>query len=391
MKKKTIIIAVVMVVISVIILLNIRRGKPPIEVETEKVTKSNLISKVSASGTIKPKKYVNISAHIPGRIEKIYVKEGEKVSENSILMKLDSTQYEANVERDKALILSFEEDLRQTMINLEKTKNTFERYTQLHKEKLISDEQLENAKAQYEMNLAQVKSLKYKIEQARASLKSSKDNFEKTIIKSPLNGVVTSLKVEEGEVAVIGTMNNPGTVLLTIADLSEMEVEVEVDETDIVGIRAGHETEITVDALPDKKLRGFVTEIGSSAIEKGLGTSTKEAKDFKVVITLKNPPEQLKPGLSSSVDIITAIRNGVLTIPISSVVVREKKEEKKEEEGIFVIKDSQVFFQKAERGVMGEMRVEILSGLREGDTIVVGPYKSLRELKDGDRVKIKKK
>ncbi len=394
--KKIFVIGVVLIVIFLIVFLNLRsKQRLGASVEAEKVKKGDLISKVSASGEVKPRKYVNISSNVPGMIEKIYVKEGEKVKEGQILIKLDSAQYEASVARDKAYISSLEEDLKNAEINLKKAEATYKRSLELHKEQLISDEALENAKTQYETALAQKNSLLHRITQAKASLQSTIDSLNKTVIRSPIDGVVTSLKVEEGEVAVVGTMNNPGTVLLTIADLSVMEVEVDVDETDVINVKLGQKAEVKVDAIPDKILEGEVTEIGSSAKQSSTllsssSSTSKEAKDFKVVVTLKDPPSVLKPGLSASTDIIIAEKKNVLKVPISCLVVREG-ENKKEEEGVFVIKDGKAQFRKIEKGVMGEMEVEVLSGLNENDEIIVGPYKALRTIKDGDPVKVSKK
>jgi len=193
-------------------------------------------------------------------------------------------------------------------------------------------------------------------------------------------------------VAVVGTMNNPGTVLMTIADLSEMEVEVEVDETDVVGVKLGQSANVKVDALPDQTLKGTVTEIGSSAIAK-LTTSQQESRDFQVTITLSDPPGSLKPGLSASADIITAEKNDVMAVPISALVLREKPEtraankEKGEEEGVYLMESSRARFQPVTKGIMGGLLIEISSGLREGQEVIVGPYNSLRELKDGLLVK----
>lgn len=393
--KKIFVSIAVLIVIFLIVFFNLRsKQRLGISVEVDRVKKGELISKVSASGEIRPRKYVNISSNVPGMIEKIYVKEGEKVKAGQILLKLDSTQYEASVARDKAYIASLEEDLKNAETNLKKAEATYKRNVELHKEQLISDEALESAKTQYETALAQRNSLIHRISQAKASLQSTIDSLNKTIIRSPIDGVVTSLKVEEGEVAVVGTMNNPGTVLLTIADLSVMEVEVDVDETDVINVKLGQRAEVKVDALPDKVLEGEVTEIGSSAKQSSTllssSSTSREAKDFKVVVTLKDPPPILKPGLSASAEIIVAEKKDVLKVPISCLVVREGKD-KKEEEGVFVVKDGKAGFRKIERGIMGEMEVEIISGLKENDEIIVGPFKALRTIKDGDPVKISRK
>jgi len=392
MKKKIIIGLIVVIVIALIIFFNLRANREKsIKVKVEKVKRQNITSIISASGEVKPRKNVNISALIPGRVVKIGVEEGQYVKNGDFLLKLDSAQYEANVEREKATIASLEADLIQAEARLKRDEQSYERAKSLYKEQLISEEELENVKAQYEISLANVQAIKHRIEQAKASLQSSIDNLKKTIYYSPIDGVITSLRIEEGEVVITGTMNNPGTILMTIADLSIMEVEVEVDETDVVNVELGQEAEVKVDAFPDLIIKGKVTEVGSSALVK-LGTaSAEEAKDFKVVITLIDPPKNLKPGLSASADIIVARKENVLAVPISALVLKEDKEKKKEIEGVYIVKEGRAYFQPVEKGIMGEMMIEIKSGLKEGQEVVVGPYSALRQLKDGILLKIERK
>jgi len=394
-RKKLIIISAVIIVIGLIIIFNLQsQREKAIKVTVEKVEKHDLASTISASGEIKPKKNVNISAQVPGRIIKISVEEGQRVKAGDFLMKLDSTQYEANAERDQALIHLYRTELIKAKTRLKKDKSFYERQKKLYEEQLLSKEQLEEAKTLYEISIAQQQSIRYQIDQARASLQSSMDNLRKTAYNSPIDGIITSLRIEEGEIAMIGTMNNPGTVLMTIADLSVMEVEVEVDETDVIGIKIGHQAEVRIDALPDQKVGGIVTEIGSSALQKL--TSSQESKDFKVIITLESPPENLKPGLSASADITTAEKKDVLAVPISALVLREKEEEEKrkneeQEEGVYVVGNSRVKFCPVEKGIMGEMMIEIISGMEEGKEIVVGPYSALRQLKDEILIKVEEK
>lgn len=394
-RKKIIIIFAVIIVIGLIIIFNLQsQREKSIEVTVEKVEKHDLASTISASGEIKPKKSVNISAQVPGRIIKIGVEEGQRVKAGDFLMKLDSTQYEANVERDRALIHLYRTELIKAEARLKKDKSFYERQKKLYEEQLLSKEQLEEAGTIHEISIASQQSIHYQIDQAKASLQSSLDNLRKTAYNSPIDGIITSLRIEEGEIAMIGTMNNPGTVLMTIADLSVMEVEVEVDETDVIGIQIGHQAEVRIDALPDQTVDGKVTEIGSSALQKL--TSSQESKDFKVIITLESPPENLKPGLSASADITTAEKKDVLAVPISALVLREKEEEEKkknkeQEEGVYVVENSRVKFYPVEKGIMGEMMIEIISGLEEGNEIVVGPYSALRQLKDEMLIKVEEK
>lgn len=394
-KKRIFIIAGVILILAIIIFLNFKsQREKAITVTVEKVERHDLTSVVSASGEVKPKKNVNISAHISGRIVKIGVEEGQRVKKNDFLLKLDSTQYEANADRDQAVIRTYRAELIKAEAQLKKDESFYERQKKLYDEKLISGEQLEAAKTSYDISKAAHEAITYQIRQAQASLESTLDMLSKTVYHSPIDGIITSLRVEEGEIAMIGTMNNPGTVLMTIADLSVMEVEVEVDETDVISLTLGQKADIRIDALPDRVLQGEVTEIGSSALQKAV--TTEESKDFKVVITLENPPENLKPGLSASADIITAERKNVLAIPISGLVLKEKedsedKDRDGQEEGVYIIKDSRAKFQPVEKGIMGELMMEIISGLEEGQEIATGPYNALRQLKDDALIKAEEK
>jgi HlyD family secretion protein len=392
-RKRTLIVLGVVLVIALIIVFNLRaQREKTVKVTVAKVGKTDLTSIISASGEVKPKKNVEISALVPGRIIKIGVEEGDVVKAGAFLLKLDSTQYEAFAEGNRASIRSFKAQLIQDEARFRKDNNAYDRQKKLFDEQLISKDQLETSKLQYDISTAQVRAIQSQIQQAEASLKSTMDNLNKTTFVSPIAGMITSLRVEEGEMAIIGTMNNPGTVLLTIADLSVMEVEVEVDETDVVGVILGQQANVRVDAYPEAVFKGKVTEIGSSALQK-VSATTQESKDFKVVVTLDDPAHKLKPGLSASADIISAEKKGVLAVPISSLVLREKPGENKEkkdageEEGVYTVEAGRVKFQPVVKGIAGGMNIEIVSGLKEGQEIVTGPYNALRELKDGTLIK----
>jgi len=390
-RKKPLLIAGVFIIIAVIIFFNMQaQREKAIKVTVEKVQAVNLTSTISASGEVKPKKNVNISAHLPGRIEKIGVVEGQRVKNKDFLLKLESTQHEANADRDRARIQSLKADLIRTEAVLKRDEKYHERQKKLYDEKLISSEQLESSQAQYDISKAHHDAILFQIKQADASLASTLDNLQKTVFYSPIDGIITSLRVEEGEIALVGTMNNPGTVLLTIADLSVMEVEVEVDETDVVRVELNQEAEIRVDAFPDDIILGKVTEIGSSALQ--IVSASQESKDFKVVITLENPPPNLKPGLSASADIITARKQGVLAVPISALVIKEMEKDtdllqESQQEGVYIVEKDRVKFQPVQKGILGELKIEILSGLEIEQEIVVGPYSALRELKDDKLIK----
>jgi HlyD family secretion protein len=402
--KKILIILGAALILALIVILNLSsQREKTVKVTIEKAEKHDLASVISATGEVKPKKNIEISAQVPGRIIKIGVKEGDEVKAGDFLLGLDSTQYEAYTERDRAFIQSTKAELIQAEARMKRDANFLNSQKKLFDEGLISQDQMENAKVQAETSAAQFKSTQFQIQQAEASLKSTMDSLSKTVYTSPIDGIITSLRVEEGEIALIGTMNNPGTVLMTIADLSVMEVEVEVDETDVVGLELGQSAAVKVDAFPEIVFPGRVTEIGSSALQKlsSATSSTQEAKDFKVTITLENPPRKLKPGLSASADITTAEKKGVLAIPIAALVLREKEgaaaaaaaaaKTKSEEEGVYLVEAGRAKFALVQKGITGEMLVEIGSGLKEGQEIVSGPYSALRLIKDGTLVKAEEK
>lgn len=390
-RKRMFLFSALIIVIAVIVIISLQsQREKAVKVNVTRVNKQNLKSIVSASGEVKPKKKVDISALISGRIVKIGVEEGQHVKEGDFLLKLDAIQYEANADRDRAIIRTFKAELIKAEAQLRKDESYYRRQKKLFDSKLISRDQLEAAETQHHISKAQHKAILYQIKQAEADLQSALDMLSKTVYSSPIAGIITSLRVEEGEIAMIGTMNNPGTVLMTIADLSVMEVEVEVDETDVINLNIGQVADVQIDALPGQSIKGEITEIGSSALRKN--TSVEESKDFKVVITLEDPPGILKPGLSASADIITSQRKSVLAIPISSLVLRDvaadgESSSGEQEEGVFLVTGNQVKFQTVEKGILGEMMVEVTSGLKEGQMIVSGPYTALRQLKDNMLVK----
>jgi HlyD family secretion protein len=394
--RKKIIVGAVIAIVMLIVLINIgsSSGKS-FEVTAEKVQKRHLVEKVSATGEIKPKKNINISTDVAGKILKILAQEGADVQKGQLLIKIDSAIYEANADRDQEIISSSQADLISQEANLKKALQYLNRRRQLFDEGLISREQFEDASIQLEIAQANKSSNLHRIEQARASLKSTSDAIRKTSIVSPIDGIVTSLKVEEGEVAIIGTMNNPGTVLMTIADLSVMEAEVLVDETDVIKVKTGKRAEVTVDAIPGKIMNGRVTEVGNSAITSlsSASTTSAESKDFKTVITLDHPPLTLKPGFSATADIIIEEKNDVLTVPISALVIVEKDDAKKkgakiELEGVFIVSGGRSVFREVKKGIAGDMYIEILSGLKEKEDVISGPFAMLKKLKDADKIKI---
>ena len=450
-KKKILIAAVVAVAISSTVAYSIvARNRGVTAVQSGKVTKQDLTQTVSANGEIKPKKYVNVSSNMMGRIVRMPVKEGDRVKDGDLLVQLESIQSEADVKAAEAVldqaqtdvegmsasirsaeaaVASSKAEITRSEADLVRAKQAFDRAELMTKEGLIPKEQFDRAKADYDITAAQLNSAKARLAQAeaqqgqvlkqrdgtvlriaqqRAALTRARDQFSKTTIRSTLDGIITYLPVNEGEIAIVGVQNQAGTVLMTIADMSVITAEVKVDETDIVNVKIGQEAKIKVDALGDKQLIGHVSEVGNSALTRSGGTTTtttaggtQEAKDFKVVVTLDNPPLELRPGLSATATIVTATRQNVLTVPIQALTIREfdndgkdpsvdKNKKKIEKEGVFTLKNGIALFRPAKTGVTGTTDIEITDGLAENEEIVTGPYQVLRTLKDNARIKIEK-
>jgi len=400
----------------------IRDRRSKVTVQTQKVGHQDLVSMVSASGEVKPKKFVNISANVSGRITNLYVQEGDAVRRGQVLARIDSARFEAGERQSEAALQAARADLQRADADLENSRLAFERARRMRDEKLIAEQAFDQADAEMKMKAAAVESQKRRIAQQAAMLETNRDDLEKTTIVAPMTGVVTSLVKEEGE-SVIGAQSFSPTVLMTVADLSVMEVEILVDETDIRNVRLGQEAEVRVDALEGMKIKGDVTEIGSSAIPRGTsaaaatGQSTastaNQAKDFKVVVTLEDPPATLRSGLNATADIVTDRKSHALSVPIQAVVVRQLDKEGKvieagtvqaaegeptgpvekgeEKDGVFVVNAGQAYFRPVKTGIMGETEIEILSGLKEGDEIVVGSYKTLRTLKHEAKIKVEEK
>jgi HlyD family secretion protein len=391
-----------------------RRGK--VEVQTQKAQRRDLVSKVSASGEVKPKRFVNISANVSGRIVFLLVKEGETVRRRQVLAKIDSTRIEAGTRQSEAGLEAARAELDRADADHEAARLAFERTRSMHDQKLVSDQAYDQAQAEVKMSMANVEAQRRRILQQAAAVASNRDDLDKTTVVSPMDGVITNLQKEEGEV-VIGAQSFAPTVIMTVADLSVMEVEVLVDETDIRNVSLGQAAEVRVDALEGVKIKGEVTEIGSSAIPRGSNqpaatttTTANQAKDFKVTVTLKDPPASLRPGLNATADITTAEKKSVLAVPVQSVVVRELSREGEvidpggvqaaegepaaprsrgdEKEGVFVVSKGQARFKPVKTGITGETDIEVVDGLAPGDEIVTGSYKTLRTLKDKARIKI---
>jgi len=493
-KKKLLIGGGVLLLLAPIVAFSIKYNRTETTaVQTGRVERKELLeSKVNASGEIRAKEFVNIQAEVPGIIIELNVREGDRIQKGQVLLRLDPTQQRAdadmasgqmmasqaesenqkiqiansenNHERDKASLLTARADLERAKVDNIRSKGTYQRKQQLHEDNLVSREEYELAKAEYQATQSSIEAARARVSQAEIQIKTSalqieqtktmhqaslsrftaaratreraQDLFRKTTLASPLTGIVTKLNMEKGERAIPGIQSDPRATIMTIADMSVVQVELKVDETDVVGISLRDKAKVKVDALPERVIDGEVIEIGNSPITRatsGLGGSSQEAKDFKVLIQLIDPLKELRPGLSATTDITTRSKTGVLAAPLQAITVREvpidaqgnyvppdpaelkkkfekksafsfgqpkpdsvaankdrdKKAKKKEMEGVFVLtKENTVRFRPVKTGIKGETEIEIVGGLSDGDEIVTGSYKTLRTIEDGTPVKI---
>lgn len=445
-KKIILIVAGVVIALAIVGFSVTQTQKNLITVQTGKVVKQDISSFVTASGEIKPKLQVNVGANAFGRIVRLFVNEGDHVRKGQMLAQLENIQSSSDVTNAKAALEASITDqaaadanlktsqaaLKSSTADAAQKKQDYDRNASLYKEGLISTADYETKKAAYEVAAAAVSQDQSRVAQAKAQLDSDQshviqqratlthnsDVLSKTIYEAPFAGVVTYVPVHEGETVVVGIQNSPGSTLMTLADMSVITAEVQVDETDIVNVKMGQSADVTIDAIPGKTFKGEVTEIGDNAIVRSTGlatsqstSSSQEAKDFKVVVTLKDPPENLRPGLSTTAKITTGSRSSTLTIPIQALTIRdkgdleaqdktktktqqaaappEKKKEKQEIQGVFVVLPSKkVEFRQVETGLTGATDIEIKSGLKEGDEIITGSYKALRTLRNGAGVKV---
>jgi HlyD family secretion protein len=409
--KKIAIAAGVVVLLAIMVGFTVHQsGKNVVTVQTGKVQRQDLSSVVSASGEIRPKTYVNIGANAFGKITHLLVKEGDRVKKGQLLAQLENVQSSADVNANEASVQAAQTDAIAADAALK-----------------TSQADLERAKADYDRNKLdwdRAQSLFKDGLISKSDFDSRKNAWAKATYVAPYDGVITNLPVREGETVVMGIQNSPGSTLMTLADMSVITAEVKVDETDIVNVRLGQPAEVTIDAIPKKVFHGTVSQIGDNAIVRSTGvatsqqtTASEEAKDFKVVVTLTDPPADLRPGLSTTAKITTAARNNVLAIPIQALSVRTKaqleqekntpgsvhaaapspkeaaskdkdQDEKLEIQGVFVIRNKKAEFVPVTTGIAGTSDIEVLSALKEGDEVITGSYKVLRTLRSGSGVKI---
>jgi HlyD family secretion protein len=398
MKRRTkIILGVVALLVAALITAGFvsRRGRDVTAVTMSKVERMDLTSKVTANGRIDAKRKVDLSANVMGQIVNLAVREGDTVKKGTFLLQIDQKQLAASADSAAASLQALFSDRDAARANLGAAERDYQRAQSNYNQKIIPLADFERARTTLDAAQANASSAERRIDQARANVAAARDTLSKTTMVAPIDGIVTALPVEEGEVAVIGTMNNAGTKLLTIADMSVVEAVMEVDETDIPNVKVGQRANVTIDAYPNKTFSGVVTEVGSSPIVRnnGLGSST-EAVNFGVKIQVENPPPGVRPGFSASANIITGTRAKVVAIPIQALIVREKPAsgagKPQEEEGVFLHQDGTAKFIPVKTGLSGESAIEIVSGLRPGQQIITGPFKALRDINDGSKVKEQK-
>ncbi|MBI4365155.1 MAG: efflux RND transporter periplasmic adaptor subunit [Candidatus Latescibacteria bacterium] len=419
--KRTLIVGGGAVLLLLIVIANVSKGKGGrLGVQAEPAKTGQISSTVRAPAKVQPETMVKLSANVMGEVVRLAVKEGDPVRKGQFLLQIDDAQYRAQVRQGRAAFDGARSTLRLSEVSLEQSESQLKRKEALFEQKLVSPEELEVARTQRNVDRARVDANREEMTRAEAALQSAEDNLRKTVFSAPIDGTVTQLNVERGEIVIVGTMNNPGTVILTVADLRRMKVEADVDETDVASVRLGQTATIKVDALPDTSLTGRVVEIANSPKVSELGTQEQQT-NFEVDVMIDDPPASLRPGMTADVEIKTATKAGVLTVPIQAVVVRTAEElekaaqgskrsrgaakkepaaaaggdtsgapAKKDEEirGVFVMVGDEAKFRKVRTGIASDTDIEVWGDLKSGEKVITGPNKTLRTLKPGGKVKI---
>ena len=440
MTRKNILITLVIVLIGAGIVaggLYYRRDKG-LTVTTDVIKTRDLEAVVSASGKIQPKRLVNISADTPGRVVDLAVSEGDRIKKGQFLLQIDPRSLRTRVDSGTASMQAAQmslDQMRQAVetarVQLEQARQTLKRQQDLWSRQLTTREALDKATNDVKAAESALQEREHgadaqasRIKQERAGLDNARYDLSKVRIESPIDGIVTRRNIQEGETAVVGTMNNAGTVLLTLADMSVIQAEVEVDETNIPSVQFRQKATISIDAIPDKTFKGHVTEIGNSPIQAtGTANNTAQATNFKVVVVLDEEVPEVRPGFTATADIVTATRTAVIAAPIPAVAVRElvydangqivreprtdkgrnrtptveptaaaaelkPGQTRKETEGVFVLRGGRAEFVPIKVGIAGDKYFEVLTGLKDGDQVITGPYNSVRSIVDGDQVKV---
>jgi HlyD family secretion protein len=418
-KKRTIlIVSGVVVLLAIFVIANLSKSSGTIEsVQSDKVKKGEIVSEVTATGSIQARTTVKISADVAAKIIQLPVEEGDLVHKGDLLVRLDPTRYQAAVGQAEAALAGAKAAEKRAEASLLEAEKAHNRNKEMYAGKLISEETYIQIETNYEVAKANFEAAQYNTKQQREVLEEVKDNFTKTTITSPIDGTVVALNAEVGEIVMIGTMNNAGTVIMTVADLNTIEVEVEVDETDVAKVQLDQEARISVDAFPDTTFKGRVVEVGNAA--RSSGSTTDRVTNFLVKILLTDVVPGIKPGMTATADITTAKAKDILYVPIQAVVMRPEKvdtlkaapekepesgviaaevkstpmtpagkTEAKEIEGVFKIVDGAAKFVIVKTGISDQQNIEVKEGLALDDQIISGSYKVLRTLEDGAKVKI---
>jgi HlyD family secretion protein len=402
--KRTWIVAGAVVLAAAIVIANVARGSRRVGVQVAAARKGQIVSTVSAPGNVKAETEVKLSAYVMGKITRLPVKEGDRVRKGQVLVQIDPTNYAAQVKQARASL-----DLAQA--NMAQSELIFKRNQELFAKGLLSQEGFEQVSTDHLLNQA-------RLTQAEASLDQAQDNLDKTTIVSPINGTIVALNVEVGEVVVTGTMNNAGSVIMTVADMSQMEVESQVDESDVRDIQVGQPAEIEVDAIPNRTFKGEVSEVGNAASSSASSSSSSASVNYTVRIRITDKSDQLKSGMSANVEITTANKKDILVVPIQSVVMRKieserksgdrkakrpaggaladdttpdgKRTKEKEQEAVYVLSGGRAQIMPVTTGSSDQDNIEIVAGLNDGQQVIKGPFRVLRNLKHNDKVKIDK-
>ena len=376
------------------------RGPAPTPVQTAVVGRADLQAKVAANGRVQAQKKVDISATIAGQITRLAVEEGDRVKKGQFLLQIDAANPRAAARGSEASMQALLREVDSARARLGQAQVDFRRAEENHGARIIATADLDQARTALATAEAGVRAAERRVEQARATLEGARDTLARTTVVAPIDGVVTARRVEEGEVAVIGVLNQPGTVLLTISDMSVVEAELEVDETSVPSVKVGQEARVRVDAYPNRTFDGVVTEVGSSPMDRTATQQQSEAIKFKVKVEIKDPPDTVKPGLSVQADILTGFAAQAIVVPLQALVLRDAPREPagagapgtpREQEGVYLLKDGKAEFRPVKTGLLGELSVEVKEGLEGGETLVTGPFRALRSLKPGDAAEAEKK
>ncbi|HEY3568838.1 MAG TPA: efflux RND transporter periplasmic adaptor subunit [Thermoanaerobaculia bacterium] len=355
------------------------------KVYAEKAGRRDLAQIVKTTGELQPRIQVNISAHVIGKIDKLYVQEGDRIQKGAPFLRLEQQAFIAQRDQWAAQLRSSETAVQQAQVSLADANVKLARAQKLKTEGITTQQDLEAAQLAETSAKLQLDSAREAVSQTRANLIKAQDDLTKTTIYSPLTGRVITLNAKEGEVVVSGTMNNPGSVIGIIADMAEINAEVDVDETEIVNVKLDQEATVRVDALPGREYKGKVVEVGSSGYNR---PNQPDVTFFKVKILLDHPDDNLRARMSVRAEIRTASHPGALTVPIQAVVEREGDKGQKARKVVYVIEGGKAHERVVQTGISDETHVELTSGVKPGEQVVTGPYRTLRDLKDGDAVTV---